>query len=67
MMITIFETTDNITGKGEIAGYQPFLSFQQCLKEPSSTGIAQYIGNYYFPSCQIKQTKLLSLSQYPKM
>ena len=38
MMISVFYTVENIVGKGEKAGYQPFLLFPQCFQEASSSG-----------------------------
>ena len=33
MIISIFESVENIVGKGENAGYQHFLLFQQCFEK----------------------------------
>ena len=33
MMISVFDTVENIVGKGENAGYQHFLLFPQCFQK----------------------------------
>ena len=35
MMIYVFDRVENIVGKGENAGYQHFLLFEQCFQKPS--------------------------------
>ena len=35
MMDYVFDRIENIVGKGENAGYQHFLLFQQCFQKPS--------------------------------
>ena len=37
-MISVFDMIENIVGKGENAGYQHFLLFQQCFQKASSLG-----------------------------
>ena len=36
--ISVFESVENIVGKGENAGYQHFLLFLQCFQEASFLG-----------------------------
>ena len=38
MMIFLFDRAGNTVGKGQNAGYQHFLLFQQCFPKPSSLG-----------------------------
>ena len=38
MAISPYEGVENTVGKGENAGYQHFLLFQQCFPKPSSSG-----------------------------
>ena len=38
MMIPVFDMAENIVGKGENAGYQHFLLFQQCFQKASFLG-----------------------------
>ena len=38
MMISLSDRAGNTVGKGENAGYQHFLLFQQCFQKPSSLG-----------------------------
>ena len=38
MMISVFDTVENIVGKGENAGYQHFLLFLQCFQKASVFG-----------------------------
>ena len=38
MMIYVFDRVGNIMGKGENAGYQHYLFFQQCFQKPFSSG-----------------------------
>ena len=35
MVISVFDSVENIVGKGENAGYQHFLLFQQCFEKAS--------------------------------
>ena len=35
MIISVFDRTEDIVGKGENAGYQHFLLFPQCLEKAS--------------------------------
>ena len=35
MIISVFNTVENIVGKGENAGYQHFLLFPQCFEKAS--------------------------------
>ena len=37
MMISLNDRVENTVGKGENAGYQHFLLFQQCFPKPSSS------------------------------
>ena len=38
MMISLFDSLENIVGKGENAGYQHFLLFPQCFQKLSVSG-----------------------------
>ena len=38
MTISLFDRVENTVGKGENAGFQHFLLFQQCFPRPSSLG-----------------------------
>ena len=38
MKISLYDRVENAVGKGENAGYQHFLLFQQCFPKPSSLG-----------------------------
>ena len=38
IMISVFDTVENIVGKGENAGYQDFLLFPQCFQKALSQG-----------------------------
>ena len=42
-MISLLDTTENIMGKGENAGYQHFLLYPQCFPMSSSSGRAKFI------------------------
>ena len=35
MVLSVFDSVENIVGKGENAGYQRFLHFPQCFEKPS--------------------------------
>ena len=35
MIISVYDNVENIVGKGEYAGYQPFLLFPQCFENAS--------------------------------
>ena len=37
-MVSLYNRLDSAVGKGENAGYQHFLLFQQCFPKPSSLG-----------------------------
>ena len=39
MMIYVFDKVENIVGKGEKAGHQPFLLFSQCFQKASLSGL----------------------------
>ena len=39
MLIPCFDRVENIVGKGENAGYQHFLLFQQCFKKAFYTAL----------------------------
>ena len=41
MMISVFDRVGNIVGKGENAGYQHFLFFQQCFQKASFLGVVK--------------------------
>ena len=38
IMISVFDSLENIVGKGENAGYQHFLLFPQCFQKASFSG-----------------------------
>ena len=38
-MISLFDRVENIVGKGENAGYQHFLLFQQCFPKRFNVGL----------------------------
>ena len=38
LIIPVFDSVENIVGKGENAGYQHFLLFLQCFQKASSSG-----------------------------
>ena len=38
MLISLFDSVENIVGKGENAGYQHFLLFPQCFLKASFSG-----------------------------
>ena len=37
-MIPVFDRMENIEGKGENAGYQHYILFQQCFQKPRISG-----------------------------
>ena len=41
MKISVFDRVENIVGKGENAGYQHLLLFQQCFQKASFLGIVK--------------------------
>ena len=45
MKISVFDRVENIVGKGENAGYQHFLLFQQCFQKASFLGKEGLCGN----------------------
>ena len=44
MTISLFDRVENTVGKGENAGYQHFLLFQQCFPKPPSLGSSGLCG-----------------------
>ena len=38
MMTSVYDSVENIVGKGENAGYQHFVLFPQCLQKASFSG-----------------------------
>ena len=43
MIISVFDSVENIVGKGENAGYQHFLLFLQCFEKASFPGVFQKV------------------------
>ena len=41
--IPVFDTGENIVGKGENDGYQHFLLFPQSFRNASNTGLLKYV------------------------
>ena len=41
MIISVFDSVENIVGKGENAGYQHFLLFPQCFEKASFPGTSK--------------------------
>ena len=41
MIISVWDRVQNIVGKGENAGYQHFLLFQQCFENVSFPGVSK--------------------------
>ena len=41
MIIFVFDSVENILGKGENAGYQHFLLFPQCFQKASFLGVVK--------------------------
>ena len=56
MIKLVFDRVENIMGKGENAGYQHFLFFQQCFQKASFSGsltLSQTSPGFYVSAIQV--------------
>ena len=65
MIISVFDSVENIVGKGENAGNQHFLLFPQCFKKTSFTDTSKDVIVWEWVNAFAKNIDLCQLAQFP--